>query len=91
MTSRGDMAISTDKVFYTSKTIEGRPMGERKHGCVEEPETISGQDPLGVRRTMLGGDPHSLFVEARIAARQWAAKNGHPVKREVSSGPEEEV
>ena len=37
---------------------------------------FSNDDPLGIKKITLGGDPPSLQVEARIATRQWANRNG---------------
>ncbi len=44
---------------------------------------LSNDDPLGIKKITLGGDPPSLQVEARIATRQWANRSGSTDQRKV--------
>lgn len=52
---------------------------------------IPGRDPLGLKGITLGGDAPSLHVEARIAIRQWDAKNSSSVKMKKNDRPEKET
>ena len=52
-------------------------MEQNKKNGSSKSTVLSNSDPLGIKRTILGGDSPSLQVEARIVSRQWESKNGN--------------
>ena len=45
---------------------------------------IHNDDPLGLRKVVLGGAPPSLEVEAEIALRQWKIKSGQILMENIT-------
>ena len=55
----------------------GSIMNTGKSHEYKQPQIFSNNDPLGIRKVVLGGRPPSLHLEAKIAYKQWVNHNGN--------------
>jgi len=65
-------------------------MAQKRDGLNPARFIVHNDDPLGLRKIVLGGAPPSLEVEAEIALRQWAIEDGGKGHGQLGRGDADE-